>query len=562
MVYIDRVVGPVETKLTMSAQVICLNNHLNLSNPSQIPCVAENDGPELDSTDNSSTSALYGLPDSGKGRNLIHMKKMSSLKRIPSVKKPNRDTSINTKVVWDDCASIASLSVRSTTEKTTRFDNSRKCDGRRSSWLSQSSDSGNSKVIRSLRKYDEDLQDIILNQRHDIDDPILAVNRNDIKKIKLLGKGQFCSVHSVAGSLQQVQQDEYGNDKEESRKRMIYAYKAVDMQRVAGDDDLIIAASDLAIEAKVLSELDHKNIIKLRGLCCDTFSRSFHNSRKGQSTLSFASLKRIASFRTVESSGDLGGYFLLLDVLTEVLSDRLAKERRIRERNKDMSKTKTLRKQSETKEEIYARIRHVTMGIVEGMQYLHSHDIVLRDLKPGNVGFDDSTNVRLFDFGMARRVSECQANEICGSPRYMAPEIMQGEGYTLKVDVYSFGIMLYELCTLEVPFASAFNQMKTKQKKKASFLSSIKSCFKAKAGPSAVDNADSKRGDSSPANLLLEFYRRVACDELRPANNNLNEAIPCPKLVTLIKECWSPDPNERPSFDEIATRLTAIFNST
>jgi hypothetical protein len=62
-------------------------------------------------------------------------------------------------------------------------------------------------------------------------------------KIKLLGKGQFCSVHSVAASLPRLKQDEYGGDKEQGRKRMIYAYKAVDMHRIAGDDDLVIAAS-------------------------------------------------------------------------------------------------------------------------------------------------------------------------------------------------------------------------------------------------------------------------------------------------------------------------------
>lgn len=563
MVFIDRVVETVNTKGTMSAQVICLTNHHNLSNPGKISNLAEIDEidcRDLDSTDFSSASTYVDPPDSRQRRGrLSQMKKSSTLKKFPSVKKPiDKDSSVKTKVVWDDCASIASLSVRSNTEKSSRFDTSRKSDGRRSIWRSHTLDSAHNKVTSALKKYDEDLHDIILNQPYDIDEPILAANKKDIKKIKLLGKGQFCSVHSVAASLPQAKQAEYEECNEPERKRKIYAYKAVDMYRIAGDDDLVIAASDLASEAKILSELNHKNIIKLRGLCCDTFSRSFASSRKGQSTMSFASLKRITSFRTVEaSSGDEGGYFLLLDVLTEVLSDRLSKERRIR--NRERTKSKTSKKKIEEKDEMYSRIRNVTMGIVEGMKYLHSHDIVLRDLKPGNVGFDDSTNVQLFDFGMARRVSECNANEICGSPRYMAPEIMQGEGYTLKVDVYSFGIMLYELCTMEVPFASAFNQMKMKQKKKASLLSMFKSCFKT----SAVDNADSKsnvKGNSSPANLLLEFYRRVVFDELRPSNNNLDEIIPCPQVITLIKDCWNTDPNERPSFDEISTRLTAIFN--
>ena len=61
-------------------------------------------------------------------------------------------------------------------------------------------------------------------------------------------------------------------------------------------------------------------------------------------------------------------------------------------------------------------------------------------------------------------------------------------------------------------------------------------------------------------NLLIQFYRKVAFEEVRPATN-LNALIPCNRLSKLIKECWSPNPEDRPSFDEICPRLQEIFSS-
>merc|ERR1719223_2181950 len=118
------------------------------------------------------------------------------------------------------------------------------------------------------------------------------------------------------------------------------------------------------------------------------------------------------------------------------------------------------------------------------MEYMHSRGIVLRDLKPGNVGFDERTGtVKLFDFGMARPVRDCDPNELCGSPKYMAPEIMSkmlcggggddNEGlYSLGVDVYSFGVVLYELCSLHVPFSSSSKPRNNRicEKKRLSWL--------------------------------------------------------------------------------------------
>jgi len=487
-------------------------------------------------------------------------------------------------VAWDDNESLESSSVRSRSEKSDQYESSKspiESEPQRPGFYTSTDFSEHqvNRLVKRLSEYDENLANILYNQTNDTATPVVAVDQEDLNKIKFLGRGQYCHVHSVTASSFLRPQEE-GSD--HSRKREIFALKSINPSRIDDDDALIMAATDLATEALALSELDHKNVIKLRGLCCETFSKSFMGLASGTSDRDASakslpgkslnqsikdlnrSLKKFASFKMEKpsSSKKIEGYFLVLDVLTEVLQERLARDRAIKE--KTPNNYKTFKTKDKRKVEMFDRIERTTMGIVDAMRYIHSHDIVLRDLKPGNVGFDEERNVKLFDFGMAQKVSECDPDEICGSPRYMAPEIMRGEGYTLKVDVYSFGIMLYEMCALELPYANSHALMGLKEKKKFS----LKSIFqkKPKPSPSSVtDNGDANSSDSMDdmprANLLLDFYRKVAHDGLRPSNNTFTAVVPCPKMRTLITECWDAQPEKRPSFDEIATRLEAIFYS-
>jgi serine/threonine protein kinase len=117
------------------------------------------------------------------------------------------------------------------------------------------------------------------------------------------------------------------------------------------------------------------------------------------------------------------GYFLLLDILEETLMDRLQRWRQDAQYyNKRPSlfkilRTKSMRRRSmnssigqlerPTISTFEERLRTVASGIAEGMKYLHAQGIVLRDLKPGNVGFDAKGTVKLFDLGLARPVEEC-----------------------------------------------------------------------------------------------------------------------------------------------------------
>lgn len=88
------------------------------------------------------------------------------------------------------------------------------------------------------------------------------------------------------------------------------------------------------------------------------------------------------------------------------------------------------------------------------MEYLHTHHIVYRDIKPENVMVDHHGYIRLIDMGTAKILKgKGRTFTIIGTPHYMAPEIINGKGYSYSVDLWSIGICLYEFMCGGVPFA-------------------------------------------------------------------------------------------------------------
>jgi serine/threonine protein kinase len=241
---------------------------------------------------------------------------------------------------------------------------------------------------------------------------------------------------------------------------------------------LAACAADLAKEGFLMAYLEHQHVMNVRAWT--------PTGLQGLET------------------GRHDAFFLVLDKLEDTLSNRLKQWQKHSNRLKFR-----LTMQRNVKKTNFLNDRlQVALHVANAVEYLHQHNILHRDLKPDNIGFDCQGILKVFDFDVARILPEGKPNDTflltkkVGSPRYMSPECARGEPYNLKADVYTFALLLHELMSLEKPY----------------------------------DDINAEDHDE------MVFQRGV-----RPY---LPPSWPV-SIQTLLKQCWSEDFSDRPTIEQV-----------
>ncbi|EQC34487.1 AGC/PKA protein kinase, variant [Saprolegnia diclina VS20] len=97
--------------------------------------------------------------------------------------------------------------------------------------------------------------------------------------------------------------------------------------------------------------------------------------------------------------------------------------------------------------------RFYASHVVLALEYLHDRMIIYRDLKPENLLIDEEGYIKVVDFGFAK-ICQDRTYTLCGTPEYLAPELVLGKGHNKGVDYWAYGVLIYEMCVGASPFCN------------------------------------------------------------------------------------------------------------
>jgi serine/threonine protein kinase len=222
-----------------------------------------------------------------------------------------------------------------------------------------------------------------------------------------------------------------------------------------------------------------------------------------------------------------------------------------------------------------AEVYTILFDVMQGIEYLHNLDpiVVHRDIKPSNILIRKDGHAVLGDFGYAIELNtETRLSSRLGSPAYVAPEIFLGRSYDESIDIYAFGIVMWEMLNRKIPYGdmiindsaeSMQNLMQYICLGGRLILESNSSISDANNfdNTSFITNKSNKNNRSRRSNS--PFMNAGKSTSSSSSNNNSNFVFNRKKLESyniLMEACWQQVPSERPSPKDVLIELKRIFS--